>query len=66
VADFVEGDSAADDFWLVRQFSDERYWPEFVFLISVRQFLQPPETLRPLGGQPVAVLVHVDQREGNT
>jgi hypothetical protein len=53
-------------FLACEQFSDERYWSEFVFSISMRPLFQPPETLRSLQGESVAVLVQVDQREGNT
>ena len=34
-----------------------------MFLLSLEAFFRLPETLRPLRGQPLAVLIEIDQRE---
>jgi hypothetical protein len=50
-------------FLFLARFIAEKSGLVFAFLISGGRF-PASETLRPLRGQPVAVLVQVDQREG--
>src|SRR6266851_9003474 len=40
--------------------------PSGLFARPLEAVFRPPETLRPLRGQPVAVLIQIHQREGRT
>src|ERR1017187_2606665 len=60
---FCSDDSTADDFLISNQFSVGKGGGCLSFW-SLEAVFRPPQTLCPLRGQPVAVLVQVHQREG--
>ncbi len=63
-ARFCNGDSRADGFSLVNPSSVRQWVLLFAFFASARPFFGVKKHYV-LGGQPVAVLVEVDQREGH-